>query len=138
MSLRGEGLVLAGVTATALCLGLVGTMLLFAPDEAGQALMPGSDRPVLVQLLGAALLGYAIANWTARGTLLGGIYGRAIVTGNQMHMMIGALVLLTTGAEVNAAHPAYWALTGVYVFGAVFFTYLMFFSSGTKRSETRK
>ena len=126
-------MVRAGVTATALGLGFVGVALMFAPEEAGQALMRGSDRPVFVQLLGAALLGYAAANWTARGTMLGGIYGRAVVTGNQMHMMIGAIVLVKYGIQAGSAHPLYWALTVLYVCGAMFFSYLLFFSSGVPR-----
>jgi hypothetical protein len=121
-----------GVTVSALCLAIVGAVLLFAPVEAGNVLMPGSSRPVFVQLIGAALLGYAIANWTARGAALGGIYGRAVVAGNQAHLMIGALLLLTHGIEMGAPRPAYWVLTIFYVIGAAFFSYLMFFSSGLR------
>lgn len=118
-----------GATISAVCLGIAGAVLLFAPEEAGNALNPGSSRPVLLQLLGGALVGYGIANWTARGSALGGIYGRAVVAGNQAHFMIGALLLLT---QRFAPHPAYWVLTLFYVIGAAFFSYLMFFSSGLK------
>jgi len=120
------------VTVSALCLAIVGGVLLFAPIEAGNALMPGSSQPVFLQLLGAALLGYGIANWTARGAALGGIYGRAIVAANQAHLTIGALLLLKHGVEAGAPHPTYWGLTLLYVFGAAFFSYLMFFSSGLR------
>ena len=97
-----------GVTVSALCLAIVGAVLLFAPVEAGNILMPGCrSRPVLMQLIGAALLGYGIANWTARGAALGGIYGRAVVAGNQAHLMIGALLLLKHGIEMGAPQPAY-------------------------------
>ena len=118
------------VTVSALSLAIVGAVLLFAPDEAGGMLMLDSGDPVIMQVLGAALLGYGIANWTARGTLLGGIYGRAVVAGNQMHLMIGALLLVKHGAQVGAPQPAYWVLTALYVFGAAFFSYLMFFNTG--------
>lgn len=121
-----------GATVSALCLGIAGAALLFAPHEAGDMLMPGSSRPVLVQLIGAALLGFGVANWTARGAALGGIYGRAVVAGNQMHFMIGALVLLTHGRDAAAPHPAFWVFTILYVIGAAYFSYLMFFSSGLK------
>ena len=122
-----------GVTVSALCSAITGAMLLFAPDEAGRVLIPGAGGPVLVQLFGAALLGFGLANWTARGALLGGIYGRAVVAGNQMHLMVGALVLVKHGVYVGAPHPAYWVLTVLYVLGAVFFSYLMFFSSGLRK-----
>jgi hypothetical protein len=120
-----------GATISAVCLGIAGAVLLFAPREAGSVLVPGSS-PVLMQLIGAALLGFGTANWTARGAALGGIYGRAIVTGNQMHFMIGAIVLLTHRREVEAPHPAFWVFTTMYVIGAAYFSYLMFFSSGLK------
>jgi hypothetical protein len=121
------------VTVFAVCLAVAGAVLLFAPDEASSMLAPGSSHSILVQLLGAALLGWAVAIWTARGTLLGGIYGRAIVAGNQMHLTVGAVVLVTHGVNAGAAHPAYWALAAFYVLGALFFSYLTFFSSGLRR-----
>lgn len=125
----------AGVTASALCFAIAGAMLLFAPDEA----MPGSGRPVLVQLLGAALLGYGAANWIARGAALGGIYGRAVVAGSQTHLTVGALLLVKNGVEIGTAHPGYWALTVIYVLGSAFFTYLTFFSSGLRTdAEARR
>jgi hypothetical protein len=120
-----------GATLSAICLGIAGAVLLFAPREASQVLMPGSPL-VLMQLIAAALLGFGIANWTARGAALGGIYGRAIVAGNQMHFMIGALVLLTHRRDAEAPHPAFWVFTAMYLIGAAYFSYLMFFSSGLK------
>lgn len=121
-------------TISAYCLGIAGAVLLFAPDEAAHVLMRGSTPPALMQLLGGALVGFGIANWTARGSALGGIYGRAVVAGNQAHFMIGALVLLTHGREQVPPHPALWLFMTMYVIGAALFTYLMFFSSGLKRS----
>src|SRR5262245_3760192 len=100
-----------GVSVFAVCLAVAGVLLVFAPDEASGMLAPGSSDPILVQLFGAALLGWAIAIWTARGALLGGIYGRAIVAGNQMHFMVGAVLLVTHGLNADVAHPAYWVLT---------------------------
>ncbi len=122
-------LVRAGVTLCALSMAAVGLALLFAPDEAGRALVGRELGAPLGQLLGAALLGSAAMNWTARGSVLGGIYGRAIVAGNQAHLTIGALVLVKHGLEAGGS-VAYWVLTGVYLLGAGLFTYLTFFSSG--------
>ena len=114
-------------------MAIVGAVLLLAPREVGLWLMLGSGDPVILQVLGAALLGYGAANWTARGSLLGGIYGRAVVVGNQMHLMVGALLLVKRGFQVGAPHPAYWILSGLYVFGAGVFSYLLFFSSGLRK-----
>src|SRR5687768_15596472 len=109
------------VTVFAVCLAVVGAALVFAPDEATSMLAPGSSHSILVQLSGAALLGWAVAIWTARGALLGGIYGRAIVAGNHMHLTVGAVLLVTHGVNAAVAHPAYWSLAGFYVVGALFF-----------------
>ena len=121
-----------GATVSAVCLAMAGAVLLFAPDEAANVLVPGSSHPILVQVLGGALVGFGIANWTARGAALGGIYGRAVVAGNQAHLMIGAILLVKHGLQVGSPHTAYWVLTILYVIGAAFFSYLMFFSSGLK------
>lgn len=85
-----------GATISALWCGIAGAVLLFAPREVGPVLLPGAHPPVLMQLLG------------------------------------GALVLLSHGREGAASYPALWLFTGMYVVGAAFFTYLMFFSSGLK------
>ena len=115
---------------------IVGGMLLFAPDETSGWLLSGTRSGVTAQLLGAALLGFAAANWTARGAALGGIYGRAIVAGNHAHVTIGALVLVKHTLASNGQSAALWLLTAVYVLGAVFFNYLLFFSSGLRLPAT--
>jgi hypothetical protein len=122
----------AGVTWSALCLAGSGAMLLFAPEEVSRVLVPRASGGPLVQLLGAALLGFGATNWIARGAAFGGIYGRAVVAGNQTHLTIGALLLITQGADVGTRHPAYWVLTGLYILGTGFFGYLTFFSSGLR------
>ena len=122
----------AGVTIAALCLAAAGILLLFAPQEVGAALLPGTRADALFQLLGAALLGFATMNWTARGAALGGIYGRAVVVGNLMHLLVGAFVLVSKSASNDAVTPAFWVLTGLYVLGAALFVYLTFFSSGLR------
>jgi hypothetical protein len=49
--------------------------------------------PVIVQLAAALLFGFALLNWTARGSLLGGIYNRPVAIGNLTHFTMGALAL---------------------------------------------
>jgi hypothetical protein len=122
----------AAMTVSAVCLAVLGALLLFAPEGVIGLLVPKASGQALVQLLGAALLGFGAMNWIARGAVLGGIYGRAVVAGNQTHLTVGALLLVKHGAEAGAHHPAYWVLTGLYVLGAAFFAYLTFFSSGLR------
>lgn len=131
MSAEPLDVVRLGVTTSAIGMAILGAALIFAPAEIG-TLFVSTPQVVLLQLLGAALFGFAVMNWTARGSALGGIYGRAVVAGNQAHFLIGALLLLSSRAGYGA-HAAYWALAAFYIAGAAFFTYLLFFSSGLRR-----
>lgn len=84
------------VTLFAVLQIIAGLGMLFVPDafltfEAGDA----SDADVVAQLVGAAFIGFGAANWIARAAPLGGIYGRAVVVGNQAFSLIGSLILLT-------------------------------------------
>ena len=124
----------AAMTVSSVCLAVLGAVLLFAP-EGVKLLVPEAGGLALAQLLGAALLGFGAMNWVARGAALGGIYGRAVVAGNQTHLTVGALLLVKRGLEPGAHHPAYWALPGGYVLGAAFFAYLTFFRSASKSSD---
>ena len=88
-------------------------MLLFAPETVG------SEPPVVAQLVGAAFLGFASLTWTARGLVLGGIYGRAVVAGNQTFAVVGALVL---GRHLlDAPSVAAGVGFGILALGAVLF-----------------
>lgn len=77
-------------------LALGGATLLFAADAVLPVFVPGF--PVrgawLGQLLGTAWLGMATLNWLQRFSLLGGIYGRAIVMANAMLYVAGATSLI--------------------------------------------
>lgn len=84
------------VTLFAVLQIIAGLGMLFVPDafltfEASGA----SDADVVAQLVGAAFIGFGAANWIARAAPLGGIYGRAVVVGNQAFSLIGSLILLT-------------------------------------------
>ena len=81
---------------SAVTLGLMGLGLTFAPGEL-LASMGGPSEPVVVlalQVTGALYVGFAMLNWMAKGTILGGIYGRPIVVANLAQWAIGALALL--------------------------------------------
>lgn len=114
------------VTLSAAVLFAASLCLLFAPEETALVLFPEQheDSHILASLLGACLFGFASMNWIARHSLLGGIYGRAVVVGNQAHFFIGTLLL--TRYLYPATSPALWALFGLYLFGAVLFSYLLY------------
>lgn len=113
--------------ASALVLAAMGLVLSFAPAEA-LAYIDRSNTggmPIILQLVGALYLGFAFTNWTAKGMVLGGIYGRAIVLGNFLHFTMGALTLLRT--VINAPNgPIFLATTLIYVVFAIGFGLLLF------------
>jgi len=80
---------------SAVFLAAVGLVASFAPAELLSYLkVPQADPlPLLVQLLGASYLGFAITNWTAKDSMIGGIYARPLSLGNCMHFFVGALAL---------------------------------------------
>jgi hypothetical protein len=112
------------VGAFAALSGLLGAILLFAAGETGSALTGRSEAEPLAALLGAGLLGLGAMNWTARASLLGGIYGRAVVVGSQTQFFVGTLVLLKY-VLTGSRPPAWWILTGFYVVGCALYTYLL-------------
>jgi len=84
------------MTATAIVLGITGIALSFFPQEITILLDAHitTTLTIILQLLGALYFGFAMLNWLAKDSLLGGIYGRPIVAGNVTHFVIGALALL--------------------------------------------
>jgi hypothetical protein len=113
-----------GVTGFAACLGGAGAALLFSPRELAAA-MGAAGPDVVYQLLGATLLALASMNYIARGSALGGIYGRAIVTADQVHFTIGAIALCKYALR-EPLPPVLGGIVIVYVAGAAFFNVLLF------------
>ena len=93
-------LLMASSAAVMGAAGLAGT---FLPQELLRALqLPASDAPaLLMQLHAALLLAFALTNWMAKGSLIGGIYNRPLALANVLHFATGSLTLLkmmTAGA----------------------------------------
>lgn len=84
------------MSASALALGVPGTILTFLPQELVHyvGLAPEQVLLMLVQLCGALYLAFALLNWMAKANLIGGIYSRPVAMGNFLHFMMGALLLL--------------------------------------------
>jgi hypothetical protein len=115
------------MSLAAALLAAAGLALLFAPSEV-QRIATGSITeplpPVLLQLWSAALLALAATNWTGRGMVLGGIYGRALVLGNSMHWTVGSLVMLRAALD-RPASAGLWMAAVVYGLFAVAFARLL-------------
>ena len=114
------------VSIASVLYGITGLLLLFFSNEMGNRLGMPEGAEIAVSMWGAGLLGFSIMSWTARTSILGGIYGRAVVIGSQMHSTVGFLMLLKTFRAEDGIEL--WPMTGlllVYGLTAALFTYLM-------------
>jgi hypothetical protein len=120
------------MASTALVLGAAGIAASFLPHDilVGLGVAPVVPLPLLVQLLGALLFGFALLNWLAKDMSIGGIYGRPIVVGNLAHFVIGALTLLK--ASVGGDSVVLWSAGGVYALFAIWFGLVLFSRPPTK------
>lgn len=120
----------AFMTASAIILSVAALALIFASD----VVLSAAGTPVtavsivIAQLYGAALAGLAAVIWVSRNAFLGGIFGRAVVTGSATHGIIGALTL---AREIFVRHalpttPVVWVAFGAYAVLACGFGALMF------------
>ena len=123
------------MVASSTCLATGGAACLFAPAELLSVLGMASGSPMVVQLLGALYLASAASNWTARGSMIGGIYARPLSVANFMHFVIGAAVL-AKGLEPENLNLAYVLIVLIYLVFAVVFMLMLFGRHGrTIRSE---
>lgn len=119
------------LSTSSLALGLLGVIALFAPMEILTSLGAASVNPlsVLIQLLGSLYFAFALANWTAKDSRMGGIYSRPLALGNCVHFVTGALVIL----QYELANGFRGSLTVAFIGYAIFaasFTYLVFWYDG--------
>ena len=112
---------------TAIVLGVAALSLVFAPELAlaRLSIAPTPAASMLAQLYGAALFGLAMTSWLARTMLLGGIYGKAVVSGGFAHALAGAFALLHT-LPAASGNVLVWGACTVYVLLAIGFATLMF------------
>jgi hypothetical protein len=116
------------MTASAAFLGALGVVASFLPVEILgflDGIAHNRLESTLIQLFGAALLGFAMLNWMARGAPAGGIYGRPIVIGNLVQYTVGGIALLKVAA-VGGMPAAGIGLTIAYSGFAIAFAVVMF------------
>lgn len=98
-------------SATVFVIG--GILLLFAPELLGDsASITTAEGHLAIQILGAAWLGLAELNWLARGTMIGGIYGRPIVLANFAAYFVAATSILRAGLT-NDLPVEFWVVGGI-------------------------
>ncbi|MEO5760934.1 MAG: hypothetical protein ABIR28_01355 [Vicinamibacteria bacterium] len=111
-------------TVFAVLLLALGFGFLFSGQWMGVTFFGRNDVEPLASLMGAALIAFGAMCWVARRAALGGIYGKGVITANQVHFFVGAMVLIKHGATVGGS-GMYWLLTAFYVLGAAYFCYLV-------------
>ena len=113
--------------SSAAFMAVLGLATTFMPQEIIASLGGDAGRtlPLLVQVLGALYLAFAILNWTAKDSLIGGIYSRPVSLGNFVHFAIGAVTLLK--ALVGGERPVRLSVcAAIYVVFAVAFGAVVF------------
>jgi hypothetical protein len=122
--------------AGALYLAILGLAATFLPQEILAYLGKGGPRflPLLVQLIGALYLAFAMLDWMAKDSLIGGIYNRPVAMGNFVHFMVGALALIK-GVMAGQPGPVVWFLCGSYSLFALLFAVVFFTSPAKLRGQ---
>ena len=89
------------MSLSAVFLGVLGLLAAYLPDKVlGQhGTIPDNATLLLVQMMGALYLGFAVLNWMARGIMIGGIYARPLALGNFLHFGMVAVMLSREAIE---------------------------------------
>lgn len=126
-------LLLAG---SSILLGLAGSIALFAPQEVLAALLVPVKQPLslVIQLMGAFYCSFALTNWIAKDSTIGGIYARPTSLGNFAHFTVGALALAKYQIA-DGASPLLLVVLSVYAIFAILFGWLVFVHSGTASKQ---
>ena len=119
------------MTSSSLFLGLAGIVSLFAPDSLLSMLNAPITRQSLlsIQLMGALYFSFALMNWTAKDSLIGGVYARPISLANFGHFLVGTLLLVKYQLS-NPFHALIAVALVVYLVFASLFTWLVFRATG--------
>jgi hypothetical protein len=92
------------MVSSAIFMAALGLAATFMPQEIVASLGGGSRTiPLIVQILGALYLGFAMLNWMVKESLIGGIYSRPVSMGNFLHFTIGAITLVKAVAAGERA-----------------------------------
>jgi hypothetical protein len=125
------------MTITSFVLAAAGALALFAPEIVLTQVnaQVSAELMVLGQLLGALYFSFALMNWTAKDSAIGGIYARPVSLGNFGHFLTGSLLL----AKYLFSNPFSVSALLIFVVYAVFalaFYWLVFHATGLK-AETK-
>ncbi|UCE93663.1 MAG: hypothetical protein JSV73_12840 [Flavobacteriaceae bacterium] len=114
------------MTSSAMFLAGIGVLLSFLPDEVAEYLNIESNRVTVLflKIMSALYLGFALLNWMAKETLIGGIYNRPIAIGNFMHFAVGAIAFVKVLSGWQTHSAIFVSLTIIYSIFAIGFGYI--------------
>lgn len=101
---------------SAIFMAVAGLITSYFPDKVLEThgTVPDGPTLLLIQMMGALYLGFALLNWTARGVIIGGIYARPLALGNFLHFAMVAVMLTREALD----HGVIQLATSAAVFGA--------------------
>lgn len=115
------------MTVSAIFLGLLGISLIFLPSEivANTGLVASPVLLLLLQIGGGLYFGFAMLNWMAKGSIIGGIYNKPISLANFVHFAIGALALIKVIVRNTEQSFVIWLLAAFYSVFALLFWFMV-------------
>lgn len=121
------------MSSSAIIMGLTGVLLIFLPNEIAGYIGINEEGVMILNILGSLYFGFSLANWTAKGSILGGIYGRALLFGNFGHFFTSCLYLI----KLSIVETRLWIIVAAILYSiyAASFAYFLFFSAGIKSKD---
>jgi hypothetical protein len=119
------------MTSSSILLAAAGIFALFVPDVllGMQGVESVISLSLLIQLMGALYFSFALMNWTAKDSAIGGVYARPVSVGNFAHFFAGTMLLLKVqfSAEFNLLMFVVFIVYAVYTW---LFYWLVFQATG--------
>jgi hypothetical protein len=115
------------MSLSAAFLAALGVGITFLPQEllAHVGARTEGTAVLLIQLLGALYLGFAMLNWMNRGNRIGGIFGRPVSMANFLNFAVGAMALLK-GTIAQQFAPEVAAMASIYTVFGLWFGFVLF------------
>lgn len=116
------------MTISSLILGVSGIILTFAPEGilSNLEVEPNQISILLVQIIGGLYFGYAMLNWMAKESLIGGIYNRPIAVANLTHFFIVGLAMIKLFISGSSLPFVVWFAGVIYIALALLYVIILF------------
>lgn len=111
------------MTLSVVFLGLIGISLSFFTKEVDTFFNSDSNNAsvLFLQLTSALYLGFALMNWMAKDSRIGGIYNRPIAIGNLMSFGVGTIALIKIVPKIELHKEFIIGLTILYAIFTICF-----------------